>query len=215
MDAASQLNLLRLYLGEPAEAALARFTPDQLILGLNEGRRTFSEFTGSVRIRYNQTTNPLNVPTKRYSIPNEVIEFWAVEFDGYNCEPVSPRDWRSRIGRKDDIQGIPSLYTYYMRQIQLYPVPNAQKVLSICGTGYANPLQLNGADPDLTDEQARVAIWWAAFILKGADERENAHEYKQAVTLSESIRKQYKPRGPRVVRDMSRRTSVLGWILNG
>ena len=215
MDAASQLTLLRTKLGEPVDTALARFTPAQLISGLNEGRQFFAEYTNSVQIRYSQTTNPGNVPTAFYSLPNDVIEFWAVEFDGYNVEPVQPRDWRNRIGRKDDIQGIPSLFKYYMRRLQLYPVPNAQKILRVEGYGYPVDLQVDGADPDLTDQQARASIWWAAFILKGADERENSFELDNAKAASERFRKQYKPRGPRMIRDATRRTSVLGWILNG
>lgn len=215
MDAASQLTLLRTKLGEPVDPAVARFTPAQLIAGLNEGRQFFCEYTKSFHVKYSQTTNPSNVPTAYYSVPNEMIEFWAVEFDGYNVEPVQPRDWRNRIGRKDDIQGIPSLFKYELRQIQLYPVPNAQKTLRVEGCGYATDLQVAGADPDLTDQQARASIWWATFILKGADERENAFEMNMAKQASEEFRKQYKPRGPRMVRDASRRTSVLGWILNG
>jgi len=196
-----QLALLRLWLGEPSDSAQARFSPTQLVLALNEGRRWFCEKSKSFHIKDSQQTNPSNVATNIYSIPNDVMGFWLVEWDGIPLDPVETVDWRSRIGDRDDIQGIPEVYQYFARQLQLFPVPSDQKTLKYHGWGYAAELIDGGNDLDLTDQQARGPIWYTTWLLKGADERDDRGELAKALEISQEFMRQSKPKGPRYVRE--------------
>lgn len=210
-----QLDLLRQHLGEPVNPDDARFQPPELLASLIEGREWFAENSMSFQVQDEQETNPGNVKTAFYNVKNDLIKITALTWDGRPLTPVEPRDWRDRIGIDDTITGIPYVYKYRLRRLQLFFVPDSAKTLSL--EGYAYPIELagiTGEDTDFTNPQARGAIWRAAWTLKDDDERDSKMEQGHAERIAKEFHDQYKPKGPRFVRSETVANPLLGFLRN-
>jgi len=208
-----QLIFLRRLLAEPVNPDDARWQPLELLDALNEGRRWFAENSKSLQITQSQTTNPGGVPTKFYSVQNEIGAFYTMEWDGIPLTPVHSRDWRNRIGINEDLTGDPYVYKFFIRQIQLFFVPATQKTLFF--EGWAYPIELNGItgfDSEFTDQQARGGIYRAAWTLKDSDERDSAKEERHAREITDQFFQQYRPKGPRYVRSDQQINPVFGFL---
>jgi hypothetical protein len=211
VNVSDQLSLLRLRLGEPENADDARFTPSQLLLALNSSRRWFCEESHSLQIKDQQNTI---VGTKLYTMKNDVIKFYAVECGGLQVDPVTPANWRGLVGDDEDMAGVPVVYKYWARQIQLFYVPDAVKVLLYHGYAYPTALVLNGTDGEFLDRQSEGAIWKAAVDIKAADERPFDYELAEADRVAKEFRDQYAPKGPRQVNSGPSGPSPLSFVLN-
>lgn len=177
-----------------------RFTPAQTVLFLNEARKWFCEYTRSFQIKDSQTTVQ---GTSIYSLQNDVINLYSVEYDGVPLDPIDPRDWRGTIGIDDTLQGQPSVYQYFARQLQLFYVPPEAKTLKVYGAGYARDLVVNGGDLDLIDPQARGTVYRAAWQAQQADKEEYQGLAADAMRIAEEFKRQYWHKGPRYVREMN------------
>ena len=212
MTTDNQLALLRTILGEPDDANEARFTATQLLNFLNLGRKWLCEYSRCFQVKDSQTTQ---VGVYIYNTPIEVIGFHAVEYNGIPLDPISLRHWRDQVGDDDTIQGIPFIYKYFAKQIQLFYAPQEAKTLMYEGWGYAIDLVSGGDDVDLNDYQNRGAIFYAGFLAKGSDKRNESFEYQSAMDIAENLRKQHRPKGPRYIRDNQNRISINGRLYYG
>ena len=181
-------------IGEPSVGG--RFTPAQLLIALNDGREWVAEETHSFQVTDSQTTV---VGQARYTLKNDLIEFYALEWAGHPIKPVRPRNWREEIGDDDTILGTPSIAKQWARQIQLFRVPDQALLLSLEGPAYPNELILGGVDPDFFKRQQDCSIWRAAWVLKGIDEREIRIEKEEASKLAAKLEDQYRRKGRRSV----------------
>ncbi len=173
-----------------------RFTPAQLLIALNDAREWVAEETHSFQVTDSQTTI---IGQARYTLKNDLIEFYALEWAGHQITPVRPRTWRQDIGDDDTILGRPHIAKQWARQIQLFPVPDQALLLSLEGPAYPNELVSGGVDPDFFKRQQDCSIWRAAWILKGIDERDTSHEEKEALKLAANLESQYRRKGRRSV----------------
>ena len=181
-------------IGEPSVGG--RFTPAQLLIALNDGREWVAEETHSFQVTDSQTTVKGQA---RYTLKNDLIEFYALEWAGHPIKPVRPRNWREEIGDDDTILGTPSIAKQWARQIQLFRVPDQALSLSLEGPAYPNELILGGVDPDFFKRQQDCSIWRAAWVLKGIDEREIRIEKEEASKLAAKLEDQYRRKGRRSV----------------
>ncbi len=181
-------------IGEPSVGG--RFTPAQLLIALNDGREWVAEETHSFQVTDSQTTVKGQA---RYTLKNDLIEFYALEWAGHPIKPVRPRNWREEIGDDDTILGTPSIAKQWARQIQLFRVPDQALLLSLEGPAYPNELILGGVDPDFFKRQQDCSIWRAAWVLKGIDEREIRIEKEEATKLAAKLEDQYRRSGRRSV----------------
>lgn len=210
MTANDQLTLFRLILGEPDTGADARFADPKAIKLLNLGRNRFAERSRSFQIKDSQTTV---VGTKFYTVKNDAIGFYEVEYDGVPLDPVEPRDWRDTIGDDDALQGTPEVYKYFARQLQLFRAPSQAKTLRYEGWGYPAALLVNGSDADYLDRQGEASVYFAAAIAKAADERESSKEEAIAEGIAQEFKRQYAPKGARYVRQPGTRTNrLVRWL---
>jgi len=173
-----------------------RFTPAQLLIGLNDAREWVAEETHSFQVT---DTQPTIVGQARYTLKNDLIEFYALEWAGHRVIPVRIRNWRDEIGDDDTLLGRPRILKQWARQVQLFPVPDQALLLSLEGPAYPNELVEGGVDPDFFKRQQDCSIWRAAWILKGIDERDTAHEEKEALKLANNLEDQYRRKGRRSV----------------
>lgn len=197
---ASQFAKLALRLGEPENEDDRRFTPAQMLLALNPARRAVAEESQSLQCDDTQNTT---VGGKLYNLPLDVIDFYAVEWDGIELEVVPVDQWRRVIGSNDALRGAPQCVKYHARQLQLFPVPDQVKALRYHGYCYPTALAVGGTDSEFTSDQEEAAIWKAAADMKAADERDFDYEEKQAARLIQKLAEQYKPKGPRYVKGSS------------
>lgn len=181
-------------IGEPIEGG--RFTKPQALIALNDGREWVAEETHSFQVTDSQTTI---VGQKRYTLRNDIIEFFTLEWGGHTVTPVRPRNWRDEIGDDDTIIGTPVIAKQWARQIQLFPVPDRALLLSLEGPAYPVELLLGGVDPDYFKRQQDCAIWRAAWVLKAVDERDTKHEEAEALKLAAKLEDQYRRKGRRSV----------------
>ncbi len=189
-----QLEKLAERIGEPATGG--RFTPAQRLIALNDGREWVAEETHSFQVTDSQTTERGKA---RYTLKNDIIEFFALEWAGHPITPIRPRNWRQEIGDDDTILGRPSVAKQWARQIQLFPVPDQALLLSLEGPAYPVELIVGGVDPDFFKRQQDCSIWRAAWILKGIDERDTSHEEKETLRLAGQLENQYRRKGRRSV----------------
>ena len=189
-----QLAKLAERVGEPSVGG--RFTPEQLLIALNDAREWVAEETHSFQITDSQTTI---VGQARYTLKNDLIEFFALEWAGHPIKPVRPRDWRQEIGDDDTILGTPFVAKQWARQLQLFEVPAQALLLSLEGPAYPVELVLGGVDPDFFKRQQDCSIWRAAVVLKGLDEREVRFEREEALRLATNLENQYRRKGRRSV----------------
>ncbi len=190
----AQLAKLAERVGEPFVGG--RFTPAQLLIALNDAREWVAEETHSFQVTDSQTTV---VGQARYTLKNDLIEFYALEWAGHPITPVRPRDWRGQIGDDDTILGTPFIAKQWARQIQLFQVPDQALLLSLEGPAYPVELVEGGVDPDFFKRQQDCSIWRAAVVLKGLDEREVKFEEKQSLRLATKLEIQYRRKGRRSV----------------
>lgn len=205
MNVSTQYTLFRTMTGEPSDSANQRFTQALWLPLINEARRYVAEKTRSFEMRDSQTTNPSNVATKFYTLPNDIIGFYDVEYDGEPLEPVRSEDWRDRVGDDDDMQGTPWAFKHHARILQLFYVPDEQKTLRYHGWGYPQDLLENGVDTDYTDQQARAAVFQSVILAKMADEREVQREIDLLNSIIRELASQHRRRGPRFVRSAAAR----------
>lgn len=207
-----QLTLLRMLLGEPADLAEARLNPDQLLVLLNLGRDWLCEEALCVQLEDAQTTTKGN---SQYSVEQDIIDLYTVEYDGVPLDLVQPKDWRQRIGVDDTLEGPPTCAKFWARQIQVFPVPSDGKLLRIEGWMYAAELtDTDGGDLDFNRQMARTSIYRAAWIGKDLDERDSKDEEKHATQGMLKIKALNRPKGPRMVRKRSNSgMNKIQWLL--
>lgn len=210
MTPALQISLFKLLTGEPSSGG--RWEDPDIIQFINLGRSELAEKTRCFQIRDSQTTSS---GTKSYSLQNDVIDFYALEYDGHPLTPVRPEDWRATIGDDDTIKGDPSVYKYQARQIQLFEVPNAAKTLRYEGWGYPTALTATGSDTEFTDRMAEGGVALGVIIAKMADERALGREEKIAADIIAELSRQFRQKGPRRVRFGHTTSAIPRWLRNG
>lgn len=197
MNVSAAFALFNAMMGEPSDTANQRWTQARFTTLYNEARRWVAEETRCFEIRDSQNTT---AGLKLYSLPNDVIGFHRVECDGIPLSPVRPEEWRHRIGEDDTLTGQPFLYKLQARQLQLFFVPNSAMPLIYEGWGYPQDVVSGGADTDLTDPQARCAVYRAVVIAKEADERDASREDDKCQKIAAELLGQSRRKGPRFVR---------------
>ncbi len=209
----TQLATLRTRLGEPSDAAQARWSVSQLLAQLNASRNEIAEQTrcypvkdsidftigGSVVAPVSQALPAINSPFL-VSVVNDFIYLDDLTWDGRPLRSVRAQDWRDTVGSDDTLQGDPSVFMFFGRQLQIFRVPNVAATLEYHGWAYPPAMVSGGEDTAFTTRPADVAIWHAAMVLKGSDERNNSQEERMANRGITEIKMQYRPRGPRFVR---------------
>lgn len=208
----TQLSHLAMRLGEPENADDRRFTPAQLLLGLNTARRSIAERTRSLQCRDSQT---LAAGTKFINLPLDVIHFYALEWDGVELDLVPVDGWRETIGTNEDLAGAPIVAKYHARQVQVFPVPDQAKTIRYHGYCYPSELVIGGNDADFTIRQEEAAIWQAAADMKAADERPSEYEERKAAEIVAELSRQYAPDGPRYVKQAARVDPVWHMLRGG
>lgn len=217
MNVADQLTMLQLLMGEPTDPTLARFNPTQYLIVLNMARSWLAEEARCVQIKDNQTTIA-SPPTSIYSVQQDIIDLYRLEYNGVPLDLIQPFDWRQRIGDDDTIMGPSECAKFWGRQLQLFPVPDQAKPLIIEGWAYpADISDPNGGDLDFNNKMAETSVYRAAWIAKDADERDSKDEKEHAIEGMLQLQKQYRPRGPRMVRKRANNgmNQLQRWLLRG
>lgn len=190
--------LLLSIIGESSDTAQARWSSTQRFAFLNAGRRRVAREARCFQIKDSQSTV---AGTSLYSVPNDFIGSYLLEFNGKPLRPVRMAYWRDVIGPNEDLRGTPSVVTYFARQFQLFFVPDRVATFKYSGWGIPAAIAADGADPDFTDEMAEASVYAAAVMAKAADDRDPSNEEAQAKDRITALFRQYKPRGPRYVAD--------------
>jgi hypothetical protein len=208
----TQIERFKELMGEPDDADNQRWSDAAALRFINEGRSWLCEESRCFQIN---DTLDTEVGESEYDLSRDFIGFYALSFDGIPVDLVHPRDWRGTIGDDDTLQGDPTVAKYFTRILKLFRVPGTVAELAFDGWAYAAALEEGGSDTDLTDEQARAAIYRAVWKAKAADEREFSEEKEEALRLMVRATKDFKPKGPRYVRRRSPGRSWIGRVLNG
>lgn len=200
MNVDPQLDFLRILLGEPSDAAQARFTAAQLLILLNSGRKRVCEETECFQVADSQTTV---VGTKLYTASNDLIGLYKIEHAGIDLAPVRSENWRAVIGDDDTIRGAPVVFKYHARQFQLFRVPVAAGLLKYEGWAYAPALAAAGVDTDLTEAAQEASCYAASILAKSADGRNFDADDLEYGRRRTELKRQYKRKGARYVADAS------------
>lgn len=209
-DIDTQLATLRNRIGEPSDAAQARWSTAQLLAQLNSSRNVVSEESYCYQVKDSilftqggSSVAPVSaaLPTVGspflVSVVNDFIWVELLTWEGRPLRLVQPRNWADVVGADETIQSDPSVFMFFGRQLQMFGVPTVSGTLKYRGWAYPPAVVSGGADASFTVKAADVGIWHAAMALKGSDERINIHEEKQYNQGIAELKKQYKPRGAR------------------
>lgn len=209
----AQLATLRTRLGEPETAAQARWSPAQLLAQLISSRNEVAEQTrcypvkdavaftagGSLVAPVSQAL-PASGSPFIISTVNDFIWLDALTWEGRPLRGVRAQDWPDVVGDDETANGDPCVFMFFGRQLQIFRVPTEAGTLQYRGWAYPPEMVSGGVDASFTSRAADVAIWHAAMVLKGSDERSFAFEEKQTGIGIAELSKQYRPKGPRFVR---------------
>lgn len=212
-DTNAQLATLRTRLGEPEDAAQARWSPAQLLAQLISSRNEIAEQTrcyavkdsidftlgGSLVVPISQAL-PVSGQPFIVSTVNDFIWLDLLTWEGRPLRVMRPQDWADVAGDDDTLNGDPVMFMFFGRQLQISRVPTEAGTLMYRGWAYPPALVAGGVDTGFTARPADVAIWHAAMVLKGSDERSNSHEDRMTRRGIDELKLQYRPRGPRFVR---------------
>jgi hypothetical protein len=215
MNTNTQLTKLRTRLGEPSDEDQARFTVDQLLDLLNEGRRHVARESRCFQVRDSQTLSvPASGVASLVSVSNDFIGLYRLEYNGRPLRPVRSANWRDVVGIDDTIRGTPSVFKYFARQFQLYQsVSQAGLVFRYEGWAYPADLVENGSDSDFNDDMAEAAIWRATVIGRDADDRDSSAAEKNAARTLNGLKAQYRPKGTRYVNTGELYIPPTGYVL--
>lgn len=209
----AQLATLRTRVGEPEDEDLARWSPTQLLAQLVDSRNEIAEQThcypvkdamaftvgGSLVAPVSQAL-PTSDDPFIVSTVNDFIYLDSLTWNGRPLRGVRAQDWPDVIGDDDTLSGEPQVFMWFGRQLQIMRVPVEAGTLQYRGWAYPPAMVSGGVDAAFTSRAADVALWHAAMVLKGSDERNNLHEEKMMNRGITELKKQYRPRGPRFVR---------------
>lgn len=212
-DTNAQLATLRTRLGEPEDATQARWSTAQLLAQLISSRNEVAEqsrcyavkdsidFTvgGSLVAPVSQAL-PASGQPFIISVVNDFIWVDLLTWEGRPLRVVRAQDWGDTAGDDDTLNGDPALFMFFGRQLQISRVPTEAGTLMYRGWAYPPALVAGGVDAGFTTRPADVAVWHAAMVLKGSDERSNAHEDRMFTRGMAELKLQYRPRGPRFIR---------------
>ena len=197
MDTDTQLSKLRDRLGEPSDAAQARWTTAQLLSFLNDARNLIAEETSCFPVSDSQ---PTVAGTGTYSVGSDFIKFTDLEWKGLPLKIVRHEIWREVVGDDDTTRGAPEVCKYFARQIQIFPVPDSVETLTYHGYAYPTALVSGGVDASFTDYIADACIWQAVVLVKVSDERPLGPEVQLLDIKKKELKKQYLAKGARYVR---------------
>ncbi len=209
----AQLATLRTRIGEPSDAAQGRYSTAQLLAQLISSRDEVAEETrcypvkdsiaftvsGSVVAPVSQAL-PASGSPFLISTVNDFIWMELLTWNGRPLRVVRTQDWADVVGNDDSIVGEPGVVMFFGRQLQISGVPTQPGTLMYRGWSYPPEIVSGGTDAAFTKRAADVAGWHAAMVLKGSDERNNAHEEKMTVRGIAELKTQYWPRGARYIR---------------
>lgn len=208
-----QLATLRTRIGEPVDPAQGRYTPSQLLAQLISSRNEVAEKTRCYQVKDSMAFTiggslvvPLSQPLPIVGQPfivSTVNDFIWVELLTWNGRPlrvVRTQDWADVVGTDETISGEPGVFMFFGRQLQMSGVPTQAGTLKYRGWAYPPEVVSGGSDTAFTSRPADVAIWHAAMVLKGSDERSNVHEEKMTGIGIIELKSQYSPRGVRYIR---------------